>query len=74
MRDFARSIGKSPSWVSKMERDLEQPGTSTVQRIAQVLESDADILLAKAGKVPPDLEQIIFENPKAARLALSSLK
>ena len=40
LRQFAGALDKSPSWVSKVERNQEAPGTETLLRIAELLEVD----------------------------------
>lgn len=73
LRSFASEMGRSGSWFSKVERDLEIPGAEVVRHIATRLELDQDDLFAKLGKPAPDLVAIIMRNPKAARNALLNL-
>lgn len=35
VRDLARRIDRSPSWLSKVERDLEQPSSETIHLLAR---------------------------------------
>ncbi len=60
LRHFADQLGKSPSWVSKLERNLEKPGRDTLQEIARMLGADADELFALADQIAPDVEQTIL--------------
>ena len=70
LRQFAKAVGVSPTFISKMERGhFKPPSAETVKRMAVVLHVDPDELLALAGKVDPELEAIISQNPRAmARL------
>jgi transcriptional regulator with XRE-family HTH domain len=54
-RKFAQAIGKTGSWVSKVERGREQPGTETLILIAGLLNTDPAILMEKAGRVDPEV-------------------
>jgi transcriptional regulator with XRE-family HTH domain len=64
LRAFAKKLGVSPTYVSKVERDeLPPPAESRVKATAVLLDFDPDELLALAGKVSSDLADIIRERP-----------
>ena len=64
MREMAKKIGVSPTYLSKVERDEFTPPTEDkVRAIAQIIECDIDELLAMAGRMPSDLADIIKRNP-----------
>ena len=64
LREMAKKIGVSPTYMSKVERDEFTPPTEDkVRAIARILECDPDELLAMAGRVPSDLADIIARNP-----------
>jgi transcriptional regulator with XRE-family HTH domain len=64
LREMARMIGVSPTYVSKVERDeYPPPAEDKIRLIAEVIDCDVDELLAKAGKVASDLSDIIKRNP-----------
>jgi len=66
LRQFADAVGVSPTFLSKMERgEFNPPSAETIKRMATLLGADADELLALAGKVDPELNKIISEQPKA---------
>lgn len=73
LRAFAGVLQVSPSWLSKVERDIEVPGVKVIKRMAVELRADADELMALAGKVPGDLLSIIHRHPKQARKVLERL-
>ena len=54
LREMAKKIGVSPTYLSKVERDEFTPPTEDkVCAIAQIIECDPDELLAMAGRVHP---------------------
>lgn len=67
LREMAKMIGVSPTYLSKVERDeFAPPAEDRVKSIAEVLDLDPDELLARAGKVASDLTEIIKRRPREA--------
>lgn len=65
LRRFADLVGMSPTYLSKIERDeFPPPGEEKIKAIARELGKDPDELLALAGRVASDLEQIIQQTPR----------
>ncbi len=65
LREMAKKIGVSPTYLSKVERDeFPPPAEDKVRKIAEIFHIDVDILLALAGKVSSDLSEIIREHPR----------
>jgi transcriptional regulator with XRE-family HTH domain len=65
LREMAKMIGVSPTYLSKVERDeFPPPAEDKVRRIAEILDRDPDELLALAGRVASDLTDIIREHPR----------
>jgi len=65
LREMAKKIGVSPTYLSKVERDeFPPPAEDKVRKIAAIIEQDADELLALAGRVASDLTDIIRERPR----------
>jgi HTH-type transcriptional regulator, competence development regulator len=65
LRQFARMIGVSATYLSKVERDeLPPPAEDRVKEMARLLDQDADEMLALAGKVASDLSEIIRRRPR----------
>jgi len=63
LRQFATAVGISATFLSKVERgDFDPPAAKKIQRMAELLGVDADELLALAGRVDPELNDIIMEN------------
>src|SRR5471032_1825382 len=70
LREMAKMIGVSPTYLSKVERDeFKAPAEDKVRAIAKIIGCDADHLLARAGRVASDLSDIIKQHP----LELSAL-
>src|SRR4051794_26246596 len=64
LREMAKKIGVSPTYVSKVERDEFAPPTEDkVRAIARIIECDPDELLAMAGRVSSDIADIIRRRP-----------
>ena len=75
LRKVATAIGVEPSFLSKVERDLvAPPSESKIIAIADYLEEDPDVLLAMAGKVSSDLQDIIRKRPKLFADLIRQLK
>ena len=75
LRKVAMAIDVEPSFLSKVERDLvAPPSEAKIRRLAAVLSEDGDILLAMAGKVSTDLQEIILARPKLFADMLRRLK
>ena len=64
LREMAKMIGVSPTYLSKVERDeFPPPAEDKVKAIAKIIECDADDLLARAGRVSSDISDIIKRHP-----------
>jgi len=63
LRTLARYLRYSPTYLSKVERDEFPPSTELVIRVAEFLCIPVDDLLARCGKVSPDLMTIIQRKP-----------
>jgi transcriptional regulator with XRE-family HTH domain len=75
LREMAKMIGVSPTYISKVERDeFAPPAEDKVRLIAGVIDCDVDELLARAGKVASDLSDIIKRNPVEVAALLRTTK
>jgi len=64
LRQFATAAGISATFLSKVERgEFDPPAADKIMKMAELLGVDADELLALAGRVDPELNEIIRENP-----------
>jgi HTH-type transcriptional regulator, competence development regulator len=65
LREMAKMIGVSPTYLSKIERgDFDPPAEDKVRKIAEIIDRDPDELLALAGRVASDLTDIIRQRPR----------
>ena len=65
LREMAKKIGISPTYLSKVERDeFPPPAEDKVKALAEILDLDVDELLALAGKVSSELTEIIRRQPR----------
>lgn len=64
LREMAKIIGVSPTYLSKVERDeFPPPAEDKVKAIAKIIGCDTDDLLARAGRVSTDISDIIKRHP-----------
>jgi transcriptional regulator with XRE-family HTH domain len=67
LREMAKMIGVSPTYLSKVERDeFPPPAEDRVKGIAKIIGRDPDQLLALAGRVASDVTEIIKQHPQMA--------
>lgn len=62
LRELAKAAGVSPTFMSKVETENWKPKEEKLRKIAQVLGIDGADLVARAGRVPSDLSDIIKEH------------
>jgi ribosome-binding protein aMBF1 (putative translation factor) len=75
LREMAKMIGVSPTYVSKVERDeFPPPAEDKVRKIAAIIGCDADELLARADRVSSDLSEIIKRRPVQMAALLRTTK
>jgi transcriptional regulator with XRE-family HTH domain len=71
----AQRIQVQPAFLSQVERgNVAPPSEATTRRLAQDLGEDPDVLLALAGKISEDLQEVIRRRPKLFAELLRSLK
>jgi transcriptional regulator with XRE-family HTH domain len=75
LREMAKMIGISPTYLSMVERDvLAPPAEDKIKAIAQVIGCDVDELLGLADRVASDLSDIIKRHPMELGSLLRSTK
>src|SRR2546429_5442345 len=75
LREMAKKIGISPTYLSKIERgEFDPPAEDKVRKIAEIIGCDADELLARAGRVSSDLSEIIKRRPVELAALLRTTK
>ena len=63
LRDVAKKIKVSPTFLSKVETEDWKPGEEKLRKIAEVIGCNPDDLMARAGRVPAELSEIIKQSP-----------
>jgi len=75
LRQVAARIGIEPAYLSKIERGVfAPPSEAVILKLAEVLGEDGDLLLALAGKISSDLQQIILRRPQLFAELLRQLR
>ncbi len=65
LREFARKVGLSAAYLSRIENEKEPPPSETVvERLAEALGADKYELFSSAGKVPAEFLEAFKKNPK----------
>lgn len=75
VRQVAGRIGVQPSYLSKVEREEQPPPSEAkIVALAEALGEDPDVLLALAGRVSSDLQQVIRQRPQLFAQLIRELK
>ena len=75
LREMARMIEVSPTYLSMVERDaMQPPAEAKVKAIAKIINCDADHLLALAGRLSTDIADIIKRRPVELAALLRNTK
>jgi transcriptional regulator with XRE-family HTH domain len=75
LREMAKMIGVSPTYLSKIERgEFPPPAEDKVRAIAKIIQCDVDDLLARAGRVSSDITDIIKRHPVELAALLRTTK
>lgn len=67
-RELAAKVDLDYTYLSKIENGAEIPSEAAVRRLAEALETDAEDLLARAGKVSQGLRDQAEQDPEVALL------
>lgn len=75
VRQLAQRLGVEPSYLSKVERgETAPPSEARILLLAKELNEDPDVLLAMAGKVSSDLQEVIRKRPELFGQLIRELK
>lgn len=75
VRQVAQRIGVEPAYLSKIERDeVAPPSEAKIRALAVELGDDPDVMLAMAGKVSTDLQEIIRKRPELFAQLIREMK
>jgi transcriptional regulator with XRE-family HTH domain len=65
LRQVSARVGIQPTYLSKIELgDLAPPSEKVIRKLADELGLHVDVLLAMAGKVSKELQEIIIKRPE----------
>jgi len=66
LREFARKVGLSPAYLSRIENEKEPPPSEAIiERMAEALGIDKYELFSHAGKIPTEFLETFQKNPKS---------
>jgi HTH-type transcriptional regulator, competence development regulator len=75
LRELARMVGMSATYMSKVERgEFGPPIEAKIRAIAEALGENPDELLALAGKVASELDDIIRSSPQEMATFLRTVR
>lgn len=64
LRKFADRVGLSPTYVSQIEQgNFAPPPADRIRKMAEVLDADADELIAAAGRMAEEVAGLIEKRP-----------
>ena len=71
LRDFAKRLGVTPTYISQIEQEYcKPPKQYLIEKMARILEQDVDEFLTLAGRLPEELREVIQRHP--ASMVVSS--
>ena len=68
IRELARALGLSASYISDIEYDRRVPSESVLRALARVLEADTEALMALSGRLGDEAEDYLRRTPAAREL------
>jgi transcriptional regulator with XRE-family HTH domain len=68
LREFAKRLEITPSYLSDIENDRRIPAEDLLRKIAERLDLDFDDLMARAGRLGDDAERYMRKHPTAGVL------
>jgi transcriptional regulator with XRE-family HTH domain len=74
LREFARRVSISPSFLTQIEKDACAVPEERVVAFARALDQDVDEFLALAGQVSSDLDEFIRARPRAVATFLRTVR
>jgi transcriptional regulator with XRE-family HTH domain len=76
LRELARHLDKSPSYISDIENDRRVPSEEVLAALAKLLGLDFEQLMALAGRLGAETRRLVERSPEAVALfrKISSLR
>lgn len=66
IKKLAPEIGLDYTYISKLENSKVNPSLKVVNKLSRYFDYNSDELLATAGRIPKDVEDILKNHPKEA--------
>ena len=66
IKSAAPEVGISYSYLSKIENGVKRPSLGLISELCKLYDADADVVIAKAGALPPDVKEIVRTHGKDA--------
>ena len=63
LRSAARGLGVDPSFLARVETGQKAPSGALRERASQYYGADSDGVHLAAGQLPPDVVQLLLDNP-----------
>jgi len=69
LRETATAVAISPSYLSRIERNIEKPPKpELIKSLAKLLAADPDVLFRLSSSTDPEIACLVKENPKIRKL------
>jgi transcriptional regulator with XRE-family HTH domain len=68
LRELARALEKSPSYISDIENDRRVPSEDVLAALAKILGLDFEQLMALAGRLGTETHRLVERSPEAVAL------
>lgn len=68
LRELARRLGKTPSYLSDIENDRRVPSEDVLRDLSRLLSLDFDDLMARAGRLGEDAVRYMSRTPAVGML------
>ncbi len=68
LRQIARQIDVSPSYISRLESgdEMNPPSEAVIEKLAEVIDEDKDALMMMAGRISKDIKSFVASTPNLA--------
>jgi transcriptional regulator with XRE-family HTH domain len=70
IKSLARDLGVSYTYISHLERGRAKPSAELIKKLAAYFQVDEDDLNLAIGKLPADVEKILYEHPREVVMLL----
>src|SRR5439155_22789068 len=70
IKSLARQLGISYTYISHIERGKANPSDDLIKRLAAFFAADEEELLLSAGRLPSDVEKILYDYPQEVVMLL----